>query len=598
MDLKFKNNFLGYFNFYYKVVGNKIFIYLILSIIISFLDGMGLAMFMPLLQIVGDGTNKATGKAPTGMMHYLTDGIQAIGLELNLNTILVFLVTLFALKGAFKFYQQTYQVNLRHYFIKKIRYHLVDNLEQLSYTGFIKLDAGNIQNTLTAEVQRLFLTMSSYFAAAQAIVMLGTYVFLAFLANYQFALFIIVGTALSNFLYRRIYKSTKKASLDLSNKGGDFNSLLVQAVFHFKYLKSTNHFKKYASKLRRVVDETEVLTKKMGMDVAITSSSKEPMIIAIVCLVIFVEVSLMHAKLSSILLSLLLFYRALAVLMIVQMYWQLFIQNLGGIYTISEISSKMTEMKEANGSETFTSFDKTLVMENISFYYGEKQILDNINITIPKNSTIALVGESGSGKTTLANMIAGLLKPKYGDLLLDDKSLTEYDLSGYRDLIGYISQEPVIFNDSIFNNITFWANPTPENNERFREIIKLTSLADFIEEQPEKEFTILGDNGILISGGQKQRISIARELFKKTEILILDEATSALDSETEKIIQDNIEKLHGSYTMIIIAHRLSTIKKADQIYLLEKGKLINSGTFSEMFDSSEKFKRMVTLQGV
>lgn len=172
------------------------------------------------------------------------------------------------------------------------------------------------------------------------------------------------------------------------------------------------------------------------------------------------------------------------------------------------------------------------------------------------------------------------------------------DVNQYRSKIGYISQESVIFNDTIFNNITFWAEPTAENLRRFHEVVEMASLKEFIENQPQKEQTNLGDNGILVSGGQKQRISIARELYKDAELLILDEATSALDSETEKMIQENIEKLHGSYTMVLIAHRLSTIKEADIIYLLEDGKISASGSFYEMIDKSSRFKKMVSLQAV
>jgi subfamily B ATP-binding cassette protein MsbA len=219
-----------------------------------------------------------------------------------------------------------------------------------------------------------------------------------------------------------------------------------------------------------------------------------------------------------------------------------------------------------------------------------------LDIDIPKNCTIAFVGESGSGKTTLANLIAGLIEPDKGSLTIDGTILKNYNLNTYRRRIGYISQDPVIFNDDIFNNITFWDEPTPENIARFWSTIELASLAAFIKSLPEKEKTNLGNNGILISGGQKQRISIARELYKKADILIMDEATSALDSETEKIIQENIERLHGSYTMIIIAHRLSTIKKADKIYLIEKGRVSASGSFNEMINYSDRFKRMVALQ--
>jgi subfamily B ATP-binding cassette protein MsbA len=156
----------------------------------------------------------------------------------------------------------------------------------------------------------------------------------------------------------------------------------------------------------------------------------------------------------------------------------------------------------------------------------------------------------------------------------------------------------VIFNDDIYNNITFWSEKTEKNIKKFWEVVEMTSLKTFISLQAEKEETRLGDNGILISGGQKQRISIARELFKEAEILILDEATSALDSETEHIIQENIDNLHGQYTIIVIAHRLSTIKNVNRIYLLDKGNIITSGDFETMLNASDKFKRMVNLQGL
>ncbi len=176
--------------------------------------------------------------------------------------------------------------------------------------------------------------------------------------------------------------------------------------------------------------------------------------------------------------------------------------------------------------------------------------------------------------------------------------MNEYNIETYRSKIGYISQESVVFNDTIFNNITFWAEPSAENKKRFWEVIEMAFLSEFINAQEEKENAPLGDNGLLVSGGQRQRISIARELFKDAEILILDEATSALDSETEQIIRENIERLHGHYTMFIIAHRFSTIKHVDEIYLLEEGEIIHSGNFNEMVEHSPRFRNLVTLQGL
>ena len=219
--------------------------------------------------------------------------------------------------------------------------------------------------------------------------------------------------------------------------------------------------------------------------------------------------------------------------------------------------------------------------------------MKNINFHVPDNSSIALIGESGAGKTSLANVICGIQKPSSGNIFINGTSLYQSDLKHFRNKIGYITQEPVIFDDSIYNNVTLWQEKTEENLNKFWKVIQNVSLLEMVNSNPKLEDTPLGNNGILISGGQKQRISIARELFKEMELLIMDEATSALDSETEKSIKDYIDLLNGKFTMIIIAHRLSTIKNVDHIYLMEKGEIINHGNYNELLNSSEKFKKMV-----
>jgi ABC-type multidrug transport system fused ATPase/permease subunit len=594
--LKYKNTFWGYFYFYYQVVGNRLFLFLGLSMLISCFDSIGLAMFIPLLQSASTNDASVSQVSGAGGIHFLSDFMEYIGMDLAVTNILLLLIAMFVLKGIIRFTQLSYYAKLRQVFIRKIRFSLVNSLQDLSYAAFLKLDAGKIQNTLTVEVQRLFQTMKFYFDASQAFVMLCTYMIMAFLANYQFAVLVGIGAALSNLVYKKIYSTTKKASIQLSSKGSDFNSYLTQSTIYFKYLKSTNSFGKYSLKLRKVIEEAEILNRRIGNMNAITTSAKEPMIIIIVAVVIIVQMKFFGASLSSIILSLLLFYRALSYLVTVQNHWQGFIENIGGMNAVATILLDMEDMREPKGSVKFSLIRSGISLNNIYFSYGDTPVLNNVSILIPRKQTIALVGESGSGKTTVANLIAGLFSPTIGSIVIDDTPLQEIDLESYRERIGYISQESVIFNDSIFNNITFWADPSPANIKRFYEVLDMASLTDFVSAQPGTKDSILGDNGILISGGQKQRISIARELYKKTEILIFDEATSALDSETEKIIQENIENLYGNFTMILIAHRLSTIKKADTIYLIEQGKVTASGSFDEMINTSNKFKKLVLLQ--
>jgi subfamily B ATP-binding cassette protein MsbA len=595
MNLKFENNFIGYFKFYYRILGNKLFISLLLSVTVSFLDGIGLTMFMPLLQSVGESDNLSTKKT-MGYLHYVTDFIKHLGFEISIYTLLLSLVILFISKGVVKFFQQNYQVKLRLQFMNKVRFLLTHQLQNLTYEGFLSFNAGKIQNGLTTEVTRLRIGMAQYISTFQSIMMLLTYIFLAFLANWKFAILVAVGAGLSNLLFRKIFTITKKASISISQKGDKFNSYLIQAIHNFKYLKSTNYFSSYSLKLKKIIHESELLDRRIGFFQAITSSVKEPILMVIISLVIIIQIKWLGSSLSSILLSLLLFYRALSFLMMIQTSWQTFIQNIGSMYSISEIATQMEGLAEPYNPNMFTHFEEQIALKNVSFNYGTTRILDSINLTIPKNQTVALVGESGSGKTTIANLIASLIQPSEGELQVDNVSLSNYNFNSYRDKIGYISQEPVIFNDTIFNNITFWAEPTPEAIKHFWHIVELTSLSAFVQSLDEKENTHLGDNGILISGGQKQRISIARELFKKAELLILDEATSSLDSETEKVIQENIDKLHGNFTILIIAHRLSTIKNTDCIFLLENGKVTGSGRFEDLSKSSARFKRMVELQ--
>ncbi len=597
MQLRFKDNSIGYFKFYYGVVGRKLILSILLSVTVSFLDGIGLSMFMPLLQAVSGKEGGSTTES-MGHLHYITDGIQKMGFPLTLGTVLGLLVIVFSLKGLARFLELNYQAKVIQFFMKRVRQKLVNSLHKLSYKGFIELDAGRIQNTFIAEVQRMSMAVKFYLSYIQALFMLATYVVLALLANYQFAILVAISAGLTNILYTRIYKIMKEASIEISKKGHAFNSYMIQAIHYFKYLKSTNYFGSYSRKLSQIIDKTENLNRRTAYYAAVTTGIREPMILLIVVIVIYVQINWMGGNIGSIVLSLILFYRALTFLMGLQNQWQSFIVNTGAMHSVANLFESMNKNVEVMGSADFKTIQNSISIQNVNVSYGDNRVLSNVNVTIHKNKTIALVGASGSGKTTLANVIMALITPDSGKVSIDGIPINQYDLNSYRSKIGYISQDSVIFNDDIYNNITFWAERTPANEERFWEVIKMASLEEFVKNLPDKENTALGDHGILVSGGQKQRISIAREMYKKGQILILDEATSALDSETEHIIQENIENLHGQYTMIVIAHRLSTIKNVDTIYLLDKGHVNVSGDFDSMLQNSDQFKRMVSLQGL
>jgi len=230
-------------------------------------------------------------------------------------------------------------------------------------------------------------------------------------------------------------------------------------------------------------------------------------------------------------------------------------------------------------------------------YEGENaSTLQNINFDIKSNKTIGIVGESGSGKSTLLSLMTGIIKPTMGNLFLNGVNYDRYNINHLRSKIGYVTQESVIFDDSIINNITLWDdNP---NMDRVIECSKQALAYDFINEKPNKFDEYLGTNGLNISGGQRQRIIIARELYKKSQILIFDEATSALDSDSEKQIQKSIEELKGKKTIIIVTHRLFSIKACDEILFLEKGTVIASGSFEGLIAKSENFRNIYNSQNL
>jgi ABC-type multidrug transport system fused ATPase/permease subunit len=588
--------YFRYFAFFYEYLGYKVLVLIASSLLVGLLDGFGLALFIPIFQLAADGLTPENRQA-LGNLDFLLDWIEMLGFGLNLNVILGVMVTLFLFKSIFKFYDGVLKTRLQMEFVGKLRYEMVDGLGAMNYKNFVNLDAGKVQNTLSGEVFKVTYSFLTYFSTIQYVVLLMVYIGLAMLSNFQFAILVSIGGFLSNFIFKIIFKFTEKASVGVTAYNHEFQSYLIQAVHNFKYLKATDYFSKYKLKLKRIIDSIEFQQKKIGMYNAFLGAAREPIVLAVVVAVILIQVNYLGGQIATIMASLLFFYRALNYVISLQTSWQGFVAHYGGVVAAMELMEEFRQLTEPTESKSNTPNIEQITVSNLDFAYKpEVQILQNVDISIERRRTLALVGGSGSGKTTMVNLIIGLLEPTSGQILINGTDRERFDKSSYRRRFGYITQEPVIFNDTIFNNVTFWDQKTPENLTKFREAIRLANIEDFVDSLPEKEETKLGDNGMLVSGGQKQRISIARELYKEVDVLILDEATSALDSETEKSIQENIESLRGKFTIIIVAHRLSTVKKADKILVLNAGKVVGEGNFEELVAGNSLFKKMVDLQ--
>jgi len=595
MSKFFQSNQVKYFLFYYEQLKWRILVLMLLSTIVAFLDGIGLALFVPLFTITETGNS---GGEDLGKLGFIVDFFNEMGIELTVGVVILLMLSIFFFKGIVSFIDRYFFTRIRVNFMRRVRIQLISGLCNISYPGFVNIDLGRMQNVITGEIGKAVGAFSSFFATIQGGIMLLGYLTLAFLANFKFALLIGIAGLASNFIYRFINRKVETASLWQSLIGNGLQSKVLEAVWNYKYLKATDLISAYRKQLVHLTNEAEDLSMKMGKLNAISGSIREPVTIGIVCAVIYVQVALMGASMLSMIVSLLFFYRSLTSLMSVQNSWQSFLVNSGGIHTVKELYDEFDRKIESNEHEHIEDFKDNISFEHVSFSYAPHLplVLNDISITIKKNQTIAFVGESGSGKTTIVNMMAGLLIPSSGYLKIDGEPLVASRVKGFRHYIGYITQEPVVFNETVFNNVTFHEPKNEETLSKFRDTLEKTTLTSMVENLPKKEDSLLGDNGILISGGQKQRISIARELYRDCSLLLMDEATSALDSENEIIIQSNINALKGKYTIVIIAHRLSTVKNADVIYLLDNGKIEASGSFEELQTKSPRFKKMVELQ--
>lgn len=586
--------YFKHFSFFYHYLGHRIIVSMGLNIAVGLLDGFGIVMFLPLLQMV-DGSSQVNSQE-LGSLGFVIQWIENLGLKLNLPTVLLFMLFFFTLKGVARFIESYYRTSVQYFFVKNLRLEAIYSLRDYAYKHFVNADSGKIQNTLSGEINKVAAASSSYFMTLQCTVMALVYGVLALMANVQFAVMVMAGGLLSNQIFKVINRKTLEASRKITWEGHDYQGLLIQKVGFFKYLKATGLVDRYTDKMAQLVERIEMNGKKIGYYGTILYASKEPVIMAVAVAVIFIQTSVMGQSLALIILSLLFFYRALTYLMSLQTFYNNFLTNSGALENMRGFLNELQSHSEQRSEGEKIRLNNEIRLSDVTFAYTDKKILHNIDLVIPKNQSIAFVGESGSGKTTLVNLITGLIPIQHGRLEVDGMAFGKIDIRYYQSKIGYITQEPVIFSDSVFNNVTFWAEKNEANLKRFWNALERAHIAEFIRQLPDGENSLLGTNGILVSGGQKQRISIARELYKDIDILIMDEATSALDSESEKIIQENIDELRGKITLLIVAHRLATIKNVDRVVLLSKGQIIGSNGFRELVESSKEFKRMVELQ--
>lgn len=572
---------------FYGLLGRNLYFTIILSMLVTILDSIGIGFFVLIVQSIIEGSDGLMNYSPIRMLN-------SWGLISNHPAgLLVLGGAAFIIKAILFYLQLRIQAKNTNVIITKNKLIIQDKLVHLDYGKFMEMNFGNIQNVSTLEILKLNSALVSYLSAVQYLIMAITYLIISFYSNVTISIIIIFTAGLFGLIYYKISNYFKRVSSEISSAGDVYNSLLNQMLNNYKYLKLTNAIQDFSAKVKQAIYDAESRNFKLLNINAKMLSLREPIILTVLIIILFVYQSIGKSITGSAIFSLLIFYRTLNYIMIAQNGFQNFSFYQGSIDNITLLQQRMGDAQEfTQGSKTF-SLEKQIEVNNLTVSLNKREVLNNINLVIPKNTSAGIVGMTGSGKTTLINMISGLIKPNSGTIKFDGVNIADMNLANMRSRIGYVTQEPVIFNDTYFNNITLWAEKNKENLTRFHEVAAISHLSHLIERAADAEDSLLGENGMMLSGGQRQRVAIARELFKRPEILILDEATASLDTATENIIRDNINSLHGKTTLIVVAHRLSTVMTMDQIYVMSKGQIVDSGSYSELSEDSVYFQQLM-----
>ena len=550
-------------------------------------------MFLPVLGAIGEESISGAGFGDSRMSGAFLNWLPV---PPDLLTILGFLLMFFTLKGIARWGLEYYRVALQQRFLRVLRLKNLDLLIQARFTSLALSNSGRIQNTLSGEVERVQAAFANYFQALQYVLMAAIYTVLAYLNKPVFALIVIGGAGLASFLFRLINRHMARISAELSAGTNNFQGLLIESVASFKFLKATGLMERYGERVRRSILHVEEAHKKIGLARGLATAVREPIVVAIVAMAIYLQVVVFGERLPVLLLSLLLFYRALTSFMAYVSAYNTFVSFSGSVANVRNFGEEMHAGREKSGTLTYQPVQDGIFVEGLTFGYGGHPVLRNLSVRIHRHTVVGLVGESGSGKTTLANLLCGLIAAPPATIRYDGIDINEWDRSSLRAHVGYVTQEPQVFADTIRNNVSFWDEQNPENDRRIWEVLEAAYLTDFVAGLPGGLDYRIGDQGGNLSGGQRQRLSIARELYRDVDLLIFDEATSALDTHSEQQVQENLTRLRGRVTMLVIAHRLSTLRQVDKIIYLRPDGANAIGTFRELESRLPDFRELVRLQ--
>ena len=534
---------------------------------------------------------------------YVTQMIAEFGSSVTLLILGLFLGVMTALKTSCYFGSSAIMIPLRTGIVRDIRVLVYDKMMHLPLGFFsqerkgdiiarMSGDVGEVENSITSSLDMLIknpILIIFYF---------GTLIF----TSWQLTLFTVAVVPLMAWGMSAIAKKLKRESLEAQGKWSDTMSQLEETLSGLRIIKAFIAEDKMKTRFTKVSNELRKASMKVATRQALAHPVSEFLGTIMIMIVLWFGGTLILSDASPIDAPTFIFYMVIlySVLNPLKEFAKAgynIPKGLASMERVDKILKAENNIKEKPDAREINSFNDKIEFKSVYFAYENgKNVLKNINITIPKGKTVALVGQSGSGKSTLVDLVPRYHDVSSGEVLIDGTDIKDLKIKSLRSLIGNVNQEAILFNDTIFNNIAFGVEGATK--EQVIAAAKIANAHDFIMEKEHGYETNIGDRGSKLSGGQRQRISIARAILKNPPILILDEATSALDTESERLVQEALDRLTTTRTTIAIAHRLSTIKNSDEICVMHEGEIVERGTHEELIRLNGYYKKLNDMQAL
>ena len=548
------------------------------------------------------GIRSIAAYAKESFYYFISQKIENEGAIEVLFFICILTFSLFLFKNLFRYLASYVLVFLRNGIVKDIRDKLYHKIITLPLAYFSEKKKGDIIARMTIDVQEVevsFLTSLEAIVREPLTVIISLTMML--ILSVKLTLFVFVLLPVSGFIISSISKKLKANSLKAQKETGNFLSFIEETLTGLKIIKGFNAEKVIQEKFNTSTTKFRNLMSSVLHRKTLASPMSEFLGSATIIAILYYGGKLVLENNSPLKAEeffgyIVLFYTVLNPIKAITTAYYNIQKGEASAERIMEVLNTENSIKDKPNAALKDGFINKIEFKNISFKYKDTFVLKDFSLTINKGETVALVGQSGSGKSTLANLITRFYDVNKGEVLIDDQNIKDVTKKSLRNLMGIVSQDSILFNDTIANNIKLGTQAATE--EAILEAAQIANADEFIQNLPEKYETNIGDSGNTLSGGQKQRLSIARAVLKNPPIMILDEATSALDTESEQLVQTALEKMMQNRTSLVIAHRLSTIQKADTIVVMKKGKIVEQGKHKELLALKGEYYKLVTMQSL